>query len=752
MELLRNYVFLVYRHKFMILLCCIAAVSLAVKLTKKLPEKLSSRARLATGLVDQNQVEFLESKSDAGETQINMQFGNLIQSMQLRKIYDQISYLLLMHDIDPKVKPFKKLSGDLLTARANPDTLKHIMATLKKKYAARESLLLFDPFEKSIDKLLMSMGHDYESLKKTININRLNSSDFINIEVESNNPLHAAFLVNTVCSEYLAYYNEITKENHIKGVNLLETLMLQKRDAMNQKMQILKDYKIKNRILNLSELANSVFTQLSDYEQKKEQTEKEIVSISKTIEAIDGMFDPKDRAYMESTLIRINQEIISTKEVMRSLQENYIKSNFDNRFKVRLDSMRSILTAQITQLTDKYIVNPLATKEALVSKRLDLRIQLEIAKNSLSSYEKKIAQLTVEYDKLVPHEAVIQTMETEIDIASKEYIEILQKYNQSSMKGEVTVKLKQIELGMPGPPAPSKKTFLVALAGIIPAVVYLLVLFVIFYLDDSLKNAKDLANKTEIPVMGYLPLLTGDSVNLDKIWKNEENTPESAQYKDLLRSIRFETEEQMAGKKSLVVTSLAEMEGKTFVAISLAFACKLANRKVLLIDGDFDVHSTTDILKPTYFLEDYLMGGLSPEEISSPENNLAVLGNRGGDTSIFEFCDNHLVKEKLEAIENRFNIVIIDCTALNNMNKAKEWIVLGKKVLSVFEANQSITPKKDLVINYLREQDERFIGWALNKVAAKKTRLGKLMDGIKAKRAKAKKSKKNQPIWKFWKR
>jgi len=738
---LRNYLFLIYKHKYLMLISSLIAIAITFSLTKKMAESYSSKARLATGIVDQTEAQVLDNKEETQESKINLQFANLIQSIQLKKIFDQVSYQLILHDLkaNKDTTAFRKRSK--LFNELNNDATKHAIEVYTKKYEAREPLYLYNEDEKGMNSLIVSMGYDIESLKKKMTIYRLSNSDFVDVEFESENPNFCAFVINTLCKEFITYYNLLVRENHIKGVNFLEALLHQKRDSMNFKMQNLKQYKIDNRVLNLNEQAKSIYAQIADFDSRKELTEKDILAYSGAIKSIDAKFDPNDRMYIESLLIPANQSLMRTKDILKKYSEVYIKSNYDPKVKIKIDSLQTILSAQINQVTDKYILNPLSAKENLVNQKLTLQVQLDIAKNSIASLEKQKKMLSERYDKLVPHEAVIQSLETEVDISSKEYIEILQKFNQSSMESSIMPRLKLIELAMPGPPAPSKKTILIAVSGIVPIVLYIVVLFVVFYLDDSIKNGKELANKTNIPVLGYLPLLSKLTLNLESIWKESESATPLQVYKDLLRSARFEIAQEMGDGKILTITSVADGEGKSFIALSLAYAYKMANKQVLLIDADFEINTTSEITKSTQYFEEYLDNTLALNDIIS-NDGISVLANKSLGTSLFELNHESVIREKLHQLKDKFDITIIDATSLDNLNKSKEWIVVADKVLSVFEANQTITNTKQLQINYLTSLNEVYIGWILNKVANKKTRLSKFISKLKSKGKNIKKKRK----------
>ncbi|MDE3143953.1 MAG: lipopolysaccharide biosynthesis protein, partial [Bacteroidota bacterium] len=679
-----------------------------------LPDTYISASKISTGLADQSQNQFIESNNNSQESKIDQQFSNLLQSIQMKKMLDQVSYLLMIHDLTSDT-PYRKPSKLLL--QLNDRARKHALEVYTRLYESRQALSLWDEDQKGLNKVLISMGYDEKSLKKKMTVFRLNNSDYINIEFESDSPVLSAFVVNTLTDEFINYYSSLIRDNSVKATNFLDSVLKQKWIAMDTQMNGLKEYKIKNRVLNLNEQAKSLYAQIADFETRRDIAEKDILSITGALKSIDDKFNPKDRKYLESTLAKINQQIIATKDNIKQLNDDYVRSNYDVRYKKKIDSLSDILTAQINSSTDKYILNPLAAKESLVLQKMNLEVQLDLARNGISTLKNELDRLNKKFDMLVPHEAVIQSYEGAIDIASKEYIEILKKFNQTSMESNFLIKLKQVEIGMPGQKQPSKKMLLVALSGVLSFVFCMVLMFILFYLDDSIHLPKELADKTNLPVLGFLPFIKTSLLDFNNIW-NEE-TDNHAEFKKLLRSTRFEIGNEMDGNKILLLTSLNPMEGKTILALSLAYAYSSINKKVLVIDGNFSNPSITSTTNSTLFLEDLLQNKISVYDIQSSQN-INILGTRGGDISLLELSDAHNIVEKLAALKNNFDIIIIETAALSTLNKSKEWIDFGDKLVAVFEANQTISFSKNEDVNYLKSLDNKFIGWVLNKVGNRK--------------------------------
>jgi succinoglycan biosynthesis transport protein ExoP len=191
-----------------------------------------------------------------------------------------------------------------------------------------------------------------------------------------------------------------------------------------------------------------------------------------------------------------------------------------------------------------------------------------------------------------------------------------------------------------------------------------------------------------------------------------ENRIKMQQFKELLRSVRFEIDQELKGEKVLAITSLGKHEGKSLIAISLAYAYSSINKRVLLIDGNFDNPTITRNLQPTLFIEDYFR---NTSYIERDNNKISVLGNRGGDITLLEINDEKQIKNEFDVLRSRYDIILVDLPPLDSLNKAKEWVLFANKTVAVFEANRSVAGENKQYVDYLRSLNNKFGGWILNK-------------------------------------
>jgi succinoglycan biosynthesis transport protein ExoP len=714
MDEIKKFLFLVWKYRLILVIVPLITIMITFFIVRNLPDSFWAEAQIATGIVDETQQMSFSDDAMLQDSRINQKFVNMTEVMRSKSMLNLVSYKIMLHDLTSK--PFKEKSP--LLKELNDDAIKHAIEVFQEKYNKKEGLNLRDPDQNGLYAVLRSMEYDDQSLKAGLSIYRLGATDFINLDYTSESPNLSAFVVNTLSDEFTSYYTTLVKANQRSSVKFLENLLKQKSDTLQARIARLRTYKIQNRILNLDEQSSQIMGQAADYEFRIQQAEKDIISYRGAISNIDKRFNPQDRQYFESTLTDINQGILTTRSEIHALYDKYIQNDFDEAYKKSIDSLQRILTSQINRQSDKYITNPLNTKQDLIQQKLNLQLQLDLATYGLNSLKRHLNYIGNKFDNLVPHEAVIQSFDRDIETVSKEYQDLLTQYNQIKMESEFPIKLRQVLVAMPGLPEPSKKMLLVLLSGVLSAAFCLIVFFIIFYLDDRIRRPMELAVATKAPVLGFLHLVGNSTLDLKGIWKNLHGTAEMREFKKQLRSTRFEVNKELAvsGNRGniLNITSISEGEGKTLIAACIAYTYVMVSKKVLLIDGNFDHPSITQNSVTNLFIEDYFKTGEIPG--SDFLTGIMVMGNRGGDKSLFELSDEKTIKERLDYLKTIFDVIIVETPSLESLNKAKEWISYSDKTLSVFQADQSITPAKKQHIHYLSTINGKFIGWVLNKV------------------------------------
>jgi capsular polysaccharide biosynthesis protein len=706
---LNKFLNILKRNKFTIAVVPVVAIVITYFLTKNQPNVYSSHAKIATGIVDQTQKIFADG-ANTQESRISQEFANLVEMLKSKKILDQVSYSLMIHDLTSKY-PYRQPSK--LFNELNANARNHALQTFRELYSKRLPLSLTNPDQNGLHSLLASMKYDDQSLLKNLTIYRVQNTDYIDVQFDSERSDLSAIVTNNVCAEFIDYYTYLVKESQRKAVDFWGNLLRAKEDTLNRRMATLKAYKIRNHVLNLNEKAKSIYGQITDFETRREDIEKSVDATQAAINHIDKQFDPKDRKYVESSKVEISQAILNQRAELEKLNNEYVQRNFDPAYKSKIDSVSTQLSNNIEKLSDYYILNPMNSKKDLIQQKMALQVQNDLAKNSTKAVNNELRRLNQEFDSVVPHEGTIQAYESAISVASQEYLEILEKYNQSNVISKGNIQLKIIEIAEPGMALPSKKMLFVVLSGIVSLIFCIAVFFITYLFDSTLKSARDLANKTKLPVLGHINFVKGKALDLKAIWDNLILRAEVVGFKNLMQSLRYEVANELGEHKVLLVNSVRQGEGKTFIAINLAYAFSTINKRVLLIDGNFNNSSISANSNSSFYLEDFINGSIAPAFFTekSPINVLCLKGKNG---SLFELGKADVIQAKMELLKSTFDIIIIETSALDTLHQSKEWISFADKIITVFESGQKLTDALNQQIGYLKSLNEKFAGWVLN--------------------------------------
>jgi succinoglycan biosynthesis transport protein ExoP len=400
--------FLDILKKFKLTLIIIPLVTTIITffLVRNLPNSYISQAQIATGWVDGTQQQSVVGQLD-DKDRINQKFSNLMEMMRMNRILDQVAYELIIHDLTNPV-PFKAWSTELLALSDSEKA--QAIKVFRQKLADHQSLTLSNPAENKLYNLLKSMDYDAESIRNKQLIYRPSDSDFIVVQFESENPDLSALVVNLVSAEVIENYSTSLKENQLKANNFLSGMLVQKSDSLSQRMEKLRAYKIKNRVLNLTEQSKQLYTLVLEYDTKKQEAIEKTASYAGALNQINRKFDPRERSYIEAALSKVNQSIVDTKDELSSIYTLYINNDLDPRYKSSYDSLSRKLTAQINKSSDQYITNPLNTKQELINQKMTMEIQLDMTRFSINSLDKKLRSLNNQFETMVPKEADVQSL------------------------------------------------------------------------------------------------------------------------------------------------------------------------------------------------------------------------------------------------------------------------------------------------------------------------------------------------------
>ncbi|GGC30060.1 tyrosine protein kinase [Parapedobacter defluvii] len=706
------------RYKWIIIAVPLISIAATAYLLRDMPSTFRSQTLLSTGIVDQAKLVLNGQQVDYFKA--SQLFGNIIEMMKMKRVISSLTYRLILHDLMQSDQPFRPLTDDL--QKLSDKQRRLLIKTYQQHLADGKVLTTTDWIdEMNLFDIAASMGYDEHSLLDGLTIQRSGNSDFIQIGYSSENPELSAFVVNTIAKEFIFFYTTSISSNQENSLVLLDSLLRAKERQMNERNAALSGYKSASGALNLNSQSQVVYQQIAEVESRRSKTIQQIESLRGAIARINQRLNDDGDVELGSNTLATNNEIIQIEQQLEIANRRYVENNFNVDDKRVVDSLTRLKTAKIRQSSTTSGANPRILRESLINERMQMETQLALAENSMKSIQSELNGLRARYGGMVPADADVQKLEREADIASRDYMDALNRYNQASLNTSTSFRLGIAEPGLPGPPENSKKIIYLGLSGVASFSLCFSILFLMFIANRRVNTVEELANFVASNVIGNLNFIPGQNTDINTIWNDQSGNKDFGTYKALLRSIRFKISKLMneSNAKILGVTGVHDDDGKTFFCAGLAYAFMLTGKRVLLIGENYDNLSqmiTTNTNERgggginSYNFERFLV----KREIDT-DGKLTILDRNREINSLLEVQDESTLASGFELLRQSFDLVIVDIVNMNGAaNSADEWLFFTDKSIAVYKAGTQFSEDYSNVSTYLKS-NPGFLGWILNK-------------------------------------
>jgi polysaccharide biosynthesis transport protein len=262
----------------------------------------------------------------------------------------------------------------------------------------------------------------------------------------------------------------------------------------------------------------------------------------------------------------------------------------------------------------------------------------------------------------------------------------------------------------------------VMLSGLISLVFGIGVVFLIVFLDRSIKSTTDATQSAGVPVLGVIPMLTDSEARNDDDRSRDMYVHEhpSSRVAECCRSLR--TNILFSGTdrplKTIVVCSANPREGKTTSVIYLGTTMAQSGQRVLLVDTDMRrprLHASTGVTRQRG-LSNLILGEDDYDSVIKQTEipNLWVLPCGALPPNPAELVMTHRFEHVLNELAQRFDRIILDSPPLQAVTDA---VVLSRRVdgvIMVVRAGKTMRDELKRSSRQIRDVGGRIFGIIVN--------------------------------------
>jgi len=259
-----------------------------------------------------------------------------------------------------------------------------------------------------------------------------------------------------------------------------------------------------------------------------------------------------------------------------------------------------------------------------------------------------------------------------------------------------------------------------ALAGTFGLLLALGLIFLLEYLDDTFKSADDLSQSLGLASLGAVGQVKGRRYQDKLICSQDPFAPASEAYRTIRSNVQFMSIDRPI--KTIMVTSPAPGEGKSFTAANLGIAMAQAGLKTVVVDTDLrrpmlhqiftvpNAEGLTDLLRsPELTFNSHLQ--------STAVDNLQVITCGTIPPNPAELLGSQRMGRFLAALNELVDVVVFDSPPAAAVTDAAILSRLVDGVVLVIEAGQTRREIARQAVANLKRAGGNMLGTVLNRVS-----------------------------------
>jgi non-specific protein-tyrosine kinase len=256
------------------------------------------------------------------------------------------------------------------------------------------------------------------------------------------------------------------------------------------------------------------------------------------------------------------------------------------------------------------------------------------------------------------------------------------------------------------------------LAAVVGGMLAVGVVFLIEYLDDSLKSADDVQRALDLPVLGAIAhVQRGNSVGTYAL--EHPRSPVAEAFRSLRTNIQFASVDRPL--RTLAISSPAPEEGKSTVATNLAAALAQGGKQVILVDADLRrprLHTLLGLPNRLGLSDLFVRTDLALPDVLQPGAlpNLRVLTSGNLPPNPAELLGSERMARLLAELTELADIVVLDSPPALLVTDAALLGARADGLLLVAEAGRTRRDVARAAVESLRRTGTKVLGVVLNNV------------------------------------
>ncbi|MCS5491096.1 GumC family protein [Algoriphagus limi] len=351
---------------------------------------------------------------------------------------------------------------------------------------------------------------------ETIKVFREGSSDMIRMEYTSIDPFLSKRTLELLTEIFIDKQKNIKEGQSDTVIQFFEEATQKTLDRLQNAEDELLSFRVKNQIINYYEQTRFIAGNREELDKKyQEQLQIQAGAKSSLTRMENEISDKKTLARLQNQISKSQDQIADYNFALMELnlidrgQGDFQSAVLKEELEQKINILKAEMMSNTADVVDHNHTTDGVPTTNILTQWLNSVITYEEATAQIQVMQNRMREYDQIYDRFAPLGSTLRRLESEIDVAEREYLENLHSYNQARLHKYnmmMSTNLKVIDFPYyPAQPEKSKAAMMVILSFLVGLVLPAGLVVTMEILDGSLKTPRNASEQTGLKLAGIMP-------------------------------------------------------------------------------------------------------------------------------------------------------------------------------------------------------------------------------------------------------
>lgn len=404
--------------------------------------------------------------------------------------------------------------------------------------------------------------------------------------------------------------------------------------------------------------------------------------------------------------------------IANTIAKTFVEDNISNRVSIAQDVIAALdATERSTRQQELLNSMPQVVNSDFIKNLKNQEIAL------YKQFVQLNARYTINHPEVISVQNQLQAIREKIDVETRRLIQSIKIELSGQFSGN-NIRIVDEALVPDNPYKPNKMLNLL-IGFCVGCILGILFIFIIEFLDKTIKTSDDLQEKLKISFLGFIPVnKIKKSQSEYEIMLKEGNFLLAEQIRNIRTMLGFALSDDR--KAPILIASSLQSEGKSHLSVNLAVAFAQTQKKVLLIDGDLRRSRLHKVFKVSnekgltnIWQEDKKISGFEYNVQQTKVENLSVMTSGLRPPNPSELLNTPLLEAFIKwAVEN-YDCVIVDCPAVLPVSDTLLWGKYINKAIFVVKYGSTNSKLAETALEKMKNVGIKIVGGVISQYEPK---------------------------------